>query len=81
MESHGARLGVAEVRQAEASDLDIIVEQTWQVAAEGLWSGTEIPFDRAARRERLASALADDSAAVLVADTSGAGGPGVVGHI
>jgi ribosomal protein S18 acetylase RimI-like enzyme len=81
MENHGARVGGAEVRQAGESDLDIIVEQTWQVAAEGLWTGTEVPFDRAARRERLASALADESAAVLVACTSGTDGRVVVGHI
>jgi ribosomal protein S18 acetylase RimI-like enzyme len=81
MENHGARVGGAEVRQAGESDLDIIVEQTWQVAAEGRWTGTEVPFDRAARRERLASALADESAAVLVACTSGADGGVVVGHI
>jgi RimJ/RimL family protein N-acetyltransferase len=81
METTGARLRRAEVRQASEIDLDIIVEETWQVAAEGRWIGTEVPFDRAARRERLASALADASAALLVADTSGADGPRVVGHI
>jgi len=81
MERTGARVSGAEVRHASESELDIIVEQTWQVAAEGRWIGTEVPFDRPARRERLASALANESAAVLVACISGAEEPGVVGHI
>jgi putative acetyltransferase len=81
MERAGAGWREAEVRPARESDLDTIVEQTWQVAAEGRWIGTEVPFDQAARRERLASALGNEAAAVLVADTSGANGPGVVGHI
>ena len=69
------------VRSADESDLDVIIEQTWQVAAEGRWIGTEVPFDRAARRERLALALANECAAVLVACSAGTGGTGVVGHI
>ena len=81
METTWARPGGAQVRQASEGDLDVIVEQTWQVAAEGRWIGTEVPFDRGARRERLASALANESAAVLVACTSGAERPSVVGHI
>jgi hypothetical protein len=82
METNPARPGGAEVRQANERDLDIIVEQTWQVASEGRWIGAEVPFDRDARRERLASALANDSATVLVACTPGGGdGPSMVGHI
>ena len=82
METTPARCGRAEVRQASESDLDIIVEQTWQVVVEGRWIGADVPFDRAARRERLASALANDSATVLVACApGGADGPGMVGHI
>jgi putative acetyltransferase len=81
MEKTGERLGGTRVRQAAESDLDVIIEQTWQVAAEGRWIGTEVPFDRAARRERLASALVNESATVLVASIAGADGPGVVGHI
>ncbi len=82
METTPARPGGAEVRRAGESDLDIIVGQTWQVASEGRWIGAEVPFDRDARRERLASALANDSAAVLVACTpGGAEGPGMVGQI
>jgi ribosomal protein S18 acetylase RimI-like enzyme len=81
MEATGPRLGQATVRPALDRDLDIVVEQTWQVATEGLWIGTEVPFDRGARRERLASALAGPFSTVLVADASGAAGPSVVGHI
>jgi ribosomal protein S18 acetylase RimI-like enzyme len=81
MEKTGARLDGAAVRQASDSDLDVIVEQIWQVAAEGRWIGTEVPFDRAARRERLASALANESATILVAYTPGADGQVEVGHI
>lgn len=82
METTPARPGGAEVRQTSESDLDIIVEQTWQVASEGRWIGAEVPFDRDARRERLASALADDYATVLVACIpGGADGPSMVGHI
>jgi RimJ/RimL family protein N-acetyltransferase len=81
MERTEARLRAVEVRQARETDLDKIVEQTWQVAVEGRWIGTEVPFDRAVRRERLASALANESATVLVADASGVDGPAVVGHI
>jgi RimJ/RimL family protein N-acetyltransferase len=81
MERTEARLRAVEVRQARETDLDKIVEQTWQVAVEGRWIGTEVPFDRAARRERLASALANESATVLVADASSVDGPAVVGHI
>jgi RimJ/RimL family protein N-acetyltransferase len=85
MGKNGGRVAGAQVRPATENDLDTIVEQTWQVAAEGCWLGTEVPFDRAARRQRLVSALANDSAAVLVACVAGAEGPGavagVVGHI
>jgi RimJ/RimL family protein N-acetyltransferase len=81
MEKRGAPTGGVKVRQANEGDLDIIIEQTWQVAAEGRWIGTEVPFDRAARRERLAWAIANESGALLVACTRGADGPAVVGHI
>ena len=77
----GAPSGEATVRSATDSDLDLIVEQTWQVAIEGRWIGTEVPFDRSARRQRVASTLAGPLSTVLVADASGAQGPSVVGHI
>jgi RimJ/RimL family protein N-acetyltransferase len=69
------------VRPATKDDLDRLVEDTWAVAKEGRWIGAEVPFDRAARRDRLAAALAGEQSTVLVADISAAGGPGVVGHI
>lgn len=72
---------LAEVRPATVDELDQIVEQTWAVAAEGRWIGTEVPFDRAARRTRMAETMSDPNAALLVADTTPSGGPGVVGHI
>jgi RimJ/RimL family protein N-acetyltransferase len=69
------------VRPATDDDLDQVVEQTWAVAAEGLWIGTEVPFDRAARRERLAASITSNTSTLLVADASATGGPAVVGHI
>jgi RimJ/RimL family protein N-acetyltransferase len=81
MDKTGAGPGGVEVGPARERELDILVEQIWQVATEGRWIGTEVPFDRGARRERLASALADESGEILVARTSGANGQVVVGHI
>lgn len=69
------------VRPAIEEDLDGLVQQMWVVAAEGRWIGTEVPFDRAARRERLKRLSLGESSALLAADTSPGGGPGVVGHI
>lgn len=81
MDSARSASDVVRVRQAEQGDLDLLVEQTWQVAAEGRWLGTEVPFDRAVRREQLAAALAKESSTILVASPFGGDGPGVVGHI
>ncbi len=81
MEKTGVRQSGAEVRRADQDDLDVIVEQIWQVATESCWLGTEVPFDRAGRREGLASGLANESAALLVACIPGADGEAVVGHI
>ena len=69
------------VRPATREDLDELVQHTWAVAAEGRWIGTEVPFDREARRGMLDRLSSGVSSALLVADTSAAGGPGVVGHI
>jgi RimJ/RimL family protein N-acetyltransferase len=69
------------VRPATEEDLDQVVDQIWDVAAEGRWIGTEIPFDREARGARLGALVSGRSATLLVADTSAAGGPGIVGHI
>jgi putative acetyltransferase len=73
--------GTVLVRPAVEADLDEVVDQTWAVAAEGRWLGTEVPFDRAGRRERLSSMLSAEFSTLLVADTAPGGGPGVVGHI
>ena len=40
------------VRPATREDLDELVQHTWEVAAEGRWIGTEVPFDREERRKR-----------------------------
>ncbi|MGH9121479.1 MAG: hypothetical protein ACRDYC_05980, partial [Acidimicrobiales bacterium] len=69
------------VRPAVDADLDVIVEQTWEVAAEGRWLGVEVPFDRDARRQLLAAALEADASTLLVADARPLGGPAVVGDV
>ncbi len=69
------------VRPATEDELDLLVEQTWSVAAEGRFIGAEVPFDRARRRARLGELLGAETSTVLVADTCAAGGPGVVGHL
>jgi ribosomal protein S18 acetylase RimI-like enzyme len=69
------------IREAVGEDLDELVQQIWDVAAEARWIGTEIPFDRDVRRGRLDALLAGASSTLLVADTSTASGPGVVGHV
>jgi RimJ/RimL family protein N-acetyltransferase len=72
----------ATIRQGTAADLDRIVDVLWSVAAEGRWVGTEIPFDREARRSRLAEVLVGDRGVIFVADAGGTGtGAGVVGYI
>jgi GNAT superfamily N-acetyltransferase len=69
------------VRPATEGDLDGLVQDLWAVASEGRWIGTEVPFDRQARRDRLALISSGELSALFVADTSSEGGPGVVGHI
>jgi RimJ/RimL family protein N-acetyltransferase len=56
------------VRPARPADLDRLVGLVWEVAAEGRWIATEVPFDRAQRRERMAERLADPDAAMFVAE-------------
>jgi RimJ/RimL family protein N-acetyltransferase len=73
--------GAAIIRPAGVEDLDELVEQTWAVAAEGRWTGIEVPFDRDARRSLLDRLWSGVSSTVLVADTSAVGGAGIVGHI
>jgi RimJ/RimL family protein N-acetyltransferase len=66
------------VRPAEAADVDTIVSDTWAVAEEGRWIGTEVPFDRAERRRMTLAALADPAReGRFVAEADGR----IVGHI
>ena len=69
------------IRAATEADLDLIVEHTWAVAAEGRWIGTEVPFDIDDRRRRMGETIAADSSTSLVADAAPVGGPPVVGVI
>lgn len=69
------------VRTATADDIDAIVAVVWEVASEGRWLGTEVPFDRDQRRLRWAELIARPDSLVLVADGTGAGGPEVVGQL
>jgi len=59
------------VRRGTPADLDALVELTWEVAAEGRWLGTEVPFDRAERRHRLNRFFDGDARLLLVADDGG----------
>ena len=82
MEADGRRIAdAASIRPARSEDLDDLVQHIWDVAAEARWIGTEVPFDRDTRRIGLDARSTGASSTVLVADTSAAGGPGVVGHI
>jgi len=81
MEVSGDEHGPVTVRPATEGDLDLLVEETWAVAAEGRWIGVEVPFDRMVRRDWLAAVANGESSTVLVADATAAGGPAVVGHL
>lgn len=82
MESERKRIASAAlVRPARGEDLDDLIQHIWDVAAEGRWIGAEVPFDRDARRVRLDGISSGVSSTVLVADTSAAGGPRIVGHV
>ncbi len=65
------------VRPATPADLDAVVELAWQVAAEGVWIGMEVPFDRDRLRSRQAELLDADDGQLLVA----AAGERVVGEL
>jgi RimJ/RimL family protein N-acetyltransferase len=70
------------VRPATTEDLDGVVEVIWSVAAEGRWIGTEIPFDRGARRQALAARLDRPDSALFVVEAATPGGEAtVVGDI
>jgi RimJ/RimL family protein N-acetyltransferase len=74
---------VAIVRPAVPDDLDRLVEILWSVAAEGRWLGTEIPFDRQARRSAFADGIDGDTSALLVAEVADAdqGASSIVGSL
>ena len=69
------------IRPATEADLDVVVDQLWEVAAEGRWTGTEVPFDRLARRERFADMVAGPAAVLLVAEDATVPPARIVGHI
>ncbi|MBO0692113.1 MAG: GNAT family N-acetyltransferase [Acidimicrobiaceae bacterium] len=60
------------IRPATAADLDRLIDVIWSVAAEGRWLGTQVPFDRDARRAMLEAALAAESSTILVAEAASA---------
>ena len=71
-----SQTGDAIVRAATVDDVDQMVDLLWSVAAEGRWLGTEVPFDRSARRAGLVTRLGGSDSMVYVAD-AGDGKSGV----
>ena len=69
------------IRAGTDEDVPLMVQQTWEVASEGRWIGTEVPFDRDLRADGLKHTIARPDGVLLVADASEEGGPPVVGHI
>jgi RimJ/RimL family protein N-acetyltransferase len=69
----------ATIRRATVDDLDRVVDLLWDVAAEGRWVGTEVPFDKEARRTAFVGRVNGPDSVVLVADAGA--GVGVVGHL
>ena len=63
----------AVVRAMRAADVDAALDMFAQVAAEGLWLGTEAGFDRARRRESWLAGLDDLSLRSLVVEDEGTG--------
>jgi len=59
--------GAVVIRPARLDELDALVDLLAAVASEGRWIATELPFDRAERRERYRATLEDPAAALLVA--------------
>ncbi len=68
------------VREATTADLEGMLDLVEKVVNEGVWLGSQPPFDRAERRERLLASLADERAVNLVA-TPGEPDQTVVGHL
>jgi RimJ/RimL family protein N-acetyltransferase len=72
----------ATVRPATIGDLDRAIDLLWAVAAEGQWLGTQVPFDRNARRAAMAALVEGQGGMLFVADAAAAGQrPDVVGFI
>lgn len=69
------------VRPATLDDLDVLIDLLWAVAAEGRWIGTEVPFDRDARRRWFTETIGSPASTVLVAVVPSTDGDTVVGHI
>jgi RimJ/RimL family protein N-acetyltransferase len=62
--------------------LDHVIELLWQVAAEGVWLGVQVPFDRDTRRGAMAALVEGDGGTLFVAEASHVGDhPAIVGHI
>jgi RimJ/RimL family protein N-acetyltransferase len=66
-----------EVRPSTADDAEAWLDLLAEVAAEGLWIGTEVPFDREARRARFLDHLGSPATGSFVAAT----GYGLVGSL
>ncbi len=71
----------ATIRRATSDDLDRMIDLLWDVAAEGLWLGTQIPFDRGLRRVSMAALVEGQGGALFVADAGDTSRSNVVGHI
>jgi putative acetyltransferase len=71
----------ARIRPARFEDLEQIVDLLWDVADEGEWIATEVPFDRQERTERYARLLEAAGSTIFVADASSKDAPNVVGEI
>jgi RimJ/RimL family protein N-acetyltransferase len=71
---------VVTVREAAREDVEAMLDLLATVVNEGVWLGSQPPFDRADRRERLVSSLADERSVNLVV-TPAEGDPPVIGHL
>jgi RimJ/RimL family protein N-acetyltransferase len=56
------------IRRATVADVDGVVELVAEVAAEGKWLATEIPFDRSARVERMCSGIETGRMVLFIAE-------------
>jgi RimJ/RimL family protein N-acetyltransferase len=50
------------IRRQTVDDVDAVIDVLWTVGAEGRWIGTEVPFDRDARAERMRRLIDDPTA-------------------